>query len=63
MRRAGGHTGGLGALYLSGGAFEAGDYGEFNSFDVPATIVDLLGEPKLNSMDGDSVLPALRKSA
>lgn len=59
MRRVGGHTGGHGALYLSGKGFVEGDFGEASSFDIPPTIVELLGGSRLNRLDGRSVLGRL----
>ena len=56
IRRVGGHSGGYGALYISGEGIEPGDYGLRSSFDVAPTIIDLLGAVRPNRMDGKSVL-------
>lgn len=56
VRRAGGHSGGLGALYIRSGDIAPGDYGLRSSFDVAPTIVDLLGAACHGRIDGESVL-------
>jgi len=58
--RTGGHSGGHGALYLRAADLVPGDYGVRSSFDVAPTIVDLLGLPRPDRMDGDSVVAAAK---
>jgi predicted AlkP superfamily phosphohydrolase/phosphomutase len=57
FRRTGGHTGPFGLAYLSNAGMEAGDRGVRSSFDVVPTLFGLLGEPPLDGLSGDSLLP------
>jgi hypothetical protein len=45
MRRTGGHTGGHGLLLIAGPGIEARHAGVASAFDVPPTVVSLLGSP------------------
>jgi hypothetical protein len=58
VRRAGGHSGGYGALYVRDSGIVPGDYGLRSSFDVAPTIVDLMGTTCRARIDGASVLQA-----
>jgi len=60
IRRAGGHSGGHGALYVRAPDLEAGDYGVRSSFDVAAAIIDLMEAVRPNRLDGVSALDGLR---
>lgn len=55
FRRAGGHSGDHGFLYLSGKDLRAGDFGEVSSFDVMPTVMDILGED-IAGTSGQSLL-------
>jgi hypothetical protein len=55
-RRMGGHSGGLGALYVRSAGIMPGDRGLRSSFDVAPTILDLMGRPGGSWVDGESVL-------
>lgn len=55
-RRMGGHSGGLGALYIRSAGIMPGDRGLRSSFDVAPTILDLMGRPSGSWVDGESVL-------
>lgn len=64
VRRAGGHSGGYGALYLRSNDIVPGNRGLRSSFDVAPTIVDLMGITCRRRIDGESVLrPASRATA
>ncbi len=54
-RRMGGHSGGLGALYVRSTGVMPGDRGQRSSFDVAPTILDLMGRPCARPIDGLSV--------
>ena len=54
-RRMGGHSGGLGALYVRSTGVMPGDRGVRSSFDVAPTILDLMGRPCAHPIDGLSV--------
>lgn len=56
IRRVGGHSGGLGRMYIRSGKVSPGDCGERSSFDVAPTIMDLLNLVRPNSMTGESVI-------
>lgn len=58
MRRMGGHSGGLGALYISGSTVSSGNYGVRSSYDVAPTVIALAGDAPLPEIDGQSVLDA-----
>jgi hypothetical protein len=56
LRRTGGHTGGDGVLYMSGGPLEPGDYGRRSAFDVIPTLLALMGETPPTPLSGNSIL-------
>jgi len=57
LRRMGGHSGELGAMYIYGAeALAAGEYPLRSSFDVAPTVLELLGASVSNPIDGKSVL-------
>lgn len=58
-RRTGGHTGKRGFLNVVGGGIPPGVHGCASSFDVVPTIIELLGEPRLPSVSGTSLVPQL----
>lgn len=58
-RRTGGHTGGLGFLFVAGDGVSPGDRGRASSFDAVPTILDLLGESQVRSVSGHSLAPGL----
>ena len=60
-RRMGGHSGTLGALHILGTSLEPGFFGVRSSFDVAATVADLVGLD-VSSVDGESVLDHSRSS-
>jgi predicted AlkP superfamily phosphohydrolase/phosphomutase len=55
--RTGGHTGQYGFLNIVGDGIPAGQHGVASSFDVVPTIIELLGQPRLPRVSGDSLLP------
>lgn len=63
VRRTGGHSGGLGALYVRADRIEPGDYGVRSSFDVAPTILDLLGATARVAVDGRSVFGTVASAA
>jgi hypothetical protein len=54
-RRMGGHSGGLGALYVRCTGVMPGERGLRSSFDVAPTILELMGRPCARPIDGESV--------
>ncbi len=54
--RTGGHTGKYGFLSIVGDDIPAGQHGVVSSFDVVPTIIELLGQPRLSRVSGDSLL-------
>lgn len=54
--RTGGHTGKYGLLNIIGGNVLAGQHGVASSFDVVPTLIELLGQPPLPGVSGDSLL-------
>lgn len=55
IRRVGGHSGGLGGMFVQGEGIDPGPREERSSFDVAPTVVDLLGQVRPNRLDGQSV--------
>ena len=55
--RTGGHTGNYGFLNIVGDDIPAAQHGVASSFDVVPTIIELLGQPRLPQISGDSLLP------
>ena len=55
-RRTGGHTGGNGFAYVAGTKLEPGNYGTHSSYDVTATLADLLVDSGESIMSGSSLL-------
>ena len=55
-RRTGGHTGGNGFAYIAGTNLEPGDYGTRCSYDITATLSDLLKVSGKVPMSGSSLL-------
>ena len=58
-RRTGGHTGGLGFLFVAGDGISPGQRAPSSSFDAVPTILDLLGEDRFRSVSGKSLAPGL----
>jgi len=56
FRRPGGHSGDLGVAWIHGAGLEAADYGVRSAFDVVPTLLDLLEQRPLDSIDGSSLL-------
>jgi hypothetical protein len=56
VHRTGGHTGQDGALLLMNIGLKPGDYGRRSAYDVPPTVVELMGAHIQNSMQGRSVV-------
>jgi predicted AlkP superfamily phosphohydrolase/phosphomutase len=54
--RTGGHTGKYGFLSIVGDDIPAGQHGVASSFDVVPTIIELLGQPRLPRVSGDSLV-------
>ena len=52
FRRTGGHTGPFGFAFVDGPGFAPGDYGVASSFDVAATIAQLLSDRPLDGVSG-----------
>jgi predicted AlkP superfamily phosphohydrolase/phosphomutase len=55
-RRTGGHTGKYGFALVHGSGIGSGSYGARSSYDVVPTLINLLGEPKMNQLSGTSLL-------
>ncbi len=60
--RTGGHTGKYGFLSIVGDDIPAGQHGVVSSFDVVPTIIELLGQPRLPRVSGDSLLRRVLQS-
>jgi predicted AlkP superfamily phosphohydrolase/phosphomutase len=54
--RTGGHTGKYGFLSIVGDDIPGGEHGVASSFDVVPTVIELLGQPPLRRVSGDSLL-------
>ena len=55
-RRTGGHTGRYGMAYIRADNRRVGDRGVASAFDLVPTIIDLIGQPRLRSLSGTSLL-------
>lgn len=57
FRRAAGHIADGGLAWIAGAGLPPGHFGAHSSFDMAPTIVDLLGQPPLDGIDGTSLVP------
>lgn len=63
FRRTGAHTGGLGALFISGESIARGDYGECSGYDIVPTVCELAGSKIPLNRANSIVLPYLSQAA